>query len=99
MGASFSTELLGWKPRKRNKLDWKWVPNSADTDNVTSLTLSAHVLERLGKSNPNLVAVEPVVPPENQGDYWRGGRSITWLSSCRCWIRTGTGGWLMVRAS
>ncbi|MGY1945366.1 NgoMIV family type II restriction endonuclease [Nocardia asiatica] len=68
MGASFRTELLGWKPSKKNKLGWNWVPNSADTDSVTSLRLAAHVLERLGDPNPNSpTESEPVVPPANPG--------------------------------
>ncbi|GAB4584300.1 NgoMIV family type II restriction endonuclease [Nocardia sp. IFM 10818] len=67
MGASFRAELLGWKPSKKNKLGWKWVPNSADTDNATSLRLAAHVLGRLGDSNPNLTGLDPVAPPDNPG--------------------------------
>ncbi|MBF6423976.1 restriction endonuclease [Nocardia cyriacigeorgica] len=67
MGAPFRTELLGWKPSTKNKLNWKWVPNSADTDNATSLRLAALVLERLGEPNPNETGVAPVVPPPNPG--------------------------------
>ncbi|KAA8885087.1 restriction endonuclease [Nocardia colli] len=67
MSASFRTELLGWKPSKKNKLNWRWVPNSADVDNATSLRLAAHVLEQLGHPNPNLVEATPDVPPANPG--------------------------------
>ncbi|GAA5084502.1 hypothetical protein GCM10023319_29560 [Nocardia iowensis] len=67
VGAPFRTELLGWKPSRKNKLGWKWVPNSADTDNATSLRLAAHVLDQLGEPNPNLTESEPVVPPANPG--------------------------------
>ncbi|MFI6168073.1 NgoMIV family type II restriction endonuclease [Nocardia sp. NPDC051052] len=71
MSASFRTELLGWKPPgkkdKKNKLGWKSVPNSADTDNVASLRLAAHILERLGEPNPNLTELTPDAPPANPG--------------------------------
>jgi hypothetical protein len=67
MGAAFRTELLGWKQSKKNKLGWTWVPNSADTDNITSLRLAAHVLELLGEPNPNIADSEPVLPPDNPG--------------------------------
>ncbi|MEU7138207.1 NgoMIV family type II restriction endonuclease [Nocardia sp. NPDC046473] len=67
MSASFRTELLGWKSSQKNKLDWEWVPNSADVDNPTSLRLAAHVLEQLGNPNPNLVETAPDVPPTNPG--------------------------------
>ncbi|MGW4844663.1 NgoMIV family type II restriction endonuclease [Nocardia brasiliensis] len=67
MSASFRTELLGWKPSNKNKLGWKWVPNSADVDNPTSLRLAAHVLEQLGAPNPNSTGTTPDVPPLNPG--------------------------------
>ncbi|WP_433657152.1 NgoMIV family type II restriction endonuclease [Nocardia sp. CA-128927] len=67
MSASFRTELLGWKPSKKNKLGWKWVPNSADVDNPTSLRLAAHVLEQLGDPDPNTAELTPEVPPANPG--------------------------------
>ncbi|GAB2638151.1 NgoMIV family type II restriction endonuclease [Nocardia goodfellowii] len=67
MGAPFRTVLLGWKPSKKNKLKWDWVPNSADTDNVTSLRLAGDVLDQLGMPNPNVTGAEPVVAPDNPG--------------------------------
>ncbi|WP_230464628.1 NgoMIV family type II restriction endonuclease, partial [Nocardia seriolae] len=68
MGASFSTELMGWKPSKKNKLGWRWVPNTADVDSVTSLTLAGHALEQLGKANPNLnPGLNSAVPPKDPG--------------------------------
>ncbi|WP_280377528.1 NgoMIV family type II restriction endonuclease [Nocardia wallacei] len=67
MGAMFRTDLLGWKPSKKNKLGWSWVPNSADTDSVSSLRLAAHVLERINEPNPNSTGVKPIVPPNNPG--------------------------------
>ncbi len=67
MGAPFRTELLGWKPSKKNKLRWKWVPNSADVDNPSSLRLAAHVLNQLGEPDPNATGEDPVEPPGNPG--------------------------------
>ncbi|WP_063000361.1 NgoMIV family type II restriction endonuclease [Nocardia mikamii] len=66
MTTPFRTELLGWRPSKKNKLGWKWVPNSADTDNVTSLLMAAHILEQIRQPNPN-PGSEPVAAPDNPG--------------------------------
>lgn len=67
MGMPFGTDLLGWKHSRKNKLGWQWVPNTADTDNVSSLRLAALVLEGLGMENPNNGTTDPVEPPDNPG--------------------------------
>ncbi|GAD81850.1 restriction endonuclease [Nocardia asteroides NBRC 15531] len=67
MGMTFGTDLLGWKRSRKNKLGWQWVPNTADTDSVSSLRLSAAVLEYLAAPNPNGGASDPVEPPDNPG--------------------------------
>lgn len=68
MGAPFRTDLLGWKPSGKNRLGWKWVPNSADVDSVTSLQLAAYVLDQLGDPNPNVTGSVPAgLPPTNPG--------------------------------
>ncbi|TDP41827.1 NgoMIV restriction enzyme [Nocardia ignorata] len=67
MGMPFRTDLLGWKRSSKNKLNWQWVPNTADTDNASSLRLAALVLEYLGDPNPNHGAPDPVEPPSNPG--------------------------------
>jgi len=61
--AVFRTELLGWIPSKKNKLGWRWVPNSADSDNAVSLRLAACVLSELGQPNPNDTGIPPADPP------------------------------------
>ena len=63
MGSTFAPELLGWKPSAKNKLGWKWVPNSADVDNATSLRLAATILDQFGQANPNLTGTAPSAPP------------------------------------
>ncbi|MFC9470571.1 NgoMIV family type II restriction endonuclease [Nocardia sp. NPDC055002] len=67
MGMPFGTDLLGWKRSRKNKLGWQWVPNTADTDNVSSLRLAAQLLEYLGAPNPNDGGPDPVEPPDNPG--------------------------------
>ncbi|WP_280512569.1 NgoMIV family type II restriction endonuclease [Nocardia farcinica] len=69
MTTGFRTELLGWIPSRKNKLGWKWVPNSADSDNAGSLRLAAHVLGELGQSDPNVTGTPPADrPPPNPGN-------------------------------
>lgn len=67
MGTPFRTELLGWIPSAKNKLKWRWVPNSADTDNAISLLLGSRMLEQLGQPNPNVTEIPPELPPKNPG--------------------------------
>ncbi|WP_068063410.1 NgoMIV family type II restriction endonuclease [Nocardia xishanensis] len=68
MGMMFGVDLLGWRrSTKKNKLGWAWVPNSADTDNIPSVRMAAHVLERLGQPNPNKNGIAPIEPPPNPG--------------------------------
>lgn len=71
MGMPFGTDLLGWKrsgKNSKNKLGWRWVPNTSDTDNVSSLRIAGLVLEYLGCPNPNVAgAPDPDEPPSNPG--------------------------------
>ncbi|CAM3165128.1 NgoMIV restriction enzyme [Williamsia muralis] len=68
MGSSFAPTLLGWKRSAKNKLNWAWVPNSADVDNATSLRLAATILDQLGDPNPNVSMLSPATtPPPSPG--------------------------------
>lgn len=67
VGAPFATELLGWLPSARNRLGWRWVPNSADVDNALSLQLAAAVLENLDLPNPHSVGSVEYPPPRSPG--------------------------------
>lgn len=42
------TSLVGWKPSKKNALNWSHVPNTADVASAESLRLAAGMLEMLG---------------------------------------------------
>ncbi len=45
MNASFARNLLGWKKKERSP---GFVPNTADSDNATSVALAAEILDQLG---------------------------------------------------
>jgi hypothetical protein len=66
MTAPFATELLGWKPSKKNKLSWPLVPNFADVDNTESLRIAAGLLDQLEvpRGQPSAVPADPGGPLE-----------------------------------
>ena len=65
MTAGFATRLLGWRPRKGNKLRWDLVPNCADGDSAESLRIAAGMLDQLGIPRvPSDVPSDPGGPLE-----------------------------------
>ncbi len=66
MTAPFATELLGWKPSKKNKLGWAMVPNFADVDNTESLRIAAGLLDQLEvpRGQASAVPADPGGPLE-----------------------------------
>ncbi|WP_030196693.1 NgoMIV family type II restriction endonuclease [Streptomyces sp. NRRL S-87] len=61
MNAPFATELLGWKPGKKNANPAGLVPNCADSDSLASVELAAGMLDALGV-DPAVASKVPADP-------------------------------------
>jgi hypothetical protein len=89
MTAPFATELLGWKPSKKNKLSWAMVPNFADVDNTESLRIAAGLLDQLKvpRGQPSVVPADPGGPLEEAvSDHL--GQGLFRLQRDRGWLVT-----------
>lgn len=66
MAAKFATQLLGWKPSSKNKLNRPLVPNCADADSAESIRIAEGMLDALKVASqaPSDVPKDPGIPLE-----------------------------------